>query len=54
MIFWSVMLLVVALVAAVLGFSGVSVAAAGAARILFGVFLLFFLASLLMQFLYSA
>ncbi len=40
MIKWAVIFLVIALVAAVFGFTGVAVAAAGIAKFLFGLFLL--------------
>ncbi len=40
MIKWAIIFLVVALVAAVFGFTGVAVAAAGIAKFLFGLFLL--------------
>ncbi len=46
---WTIIFLVVALVSAVLGFGGLASAAAGIARILFGVFLVLFLISLLMH-----
>ena len=42
MLYWSLMFLVVALIAGVLGFGGISVAAAGIARVLFFVFLVIF------------
>lgn len=47
MLRWSAMFLVIALIAAVFGFGGIAVAAAGIARILFFVFLILFLVSLL-------
>jgi uncharacterized membrane protein YtjA (UPF0391 family) len=46
MLYWTVMFLIIALVAAVLGFTGVAIAAAGIARIIFFLFLVLFLASL--------
>lgn len=46
MLRWSVILLVIALVAAVLGFGGIADAAAGFARILFFIFLILFVLSL--------
>jgi len=46
MLYWALMFFVVALVAAVLGFGGISIAAAGIAKILFFVFLVLFLVSL--------
>jgi len=47
MLGWTVTFLVVALVAAVFGFGGIAVAAAGIAKILFYIFLILFFASLL-------
>jgi uncharacterized membrane protein YtjA (UPF0391 family) len=47
MLGWTVTFLVVALVAAVFGFGGIAVAAAGIAKILFYIFLILFVASLL-------
>ncbi|TBW40378.1 DUF1328 domain-containing protein [Siculibacillus lacustris] len=49
MLQWSLIFLVVALIAAVFGFGGVAATSAGIARILFGVFLLLFLVSFVMQ-----
>jgi uncharacterized membrane protein YtjA (UPF0391 family) len=46
MLRWALGFFVVALVAAVLGFSGIAVASAGIAKILFFIFLVLFLASL--------
>jgi uncharacterized membrane protein YtjA (UPF0391 family) len=46
MLSWSVFFLIIALVAALLGFSSIAGAAAGIAKILFGVFLVLFLISL--------
>ncbi|HLO14616.1 MAG TPA: DUF1328 domain-containing protein [Anaerolineales bacterium] len=46
MLSWSIFFLIIALVAAVLGFSTIAGAAAGIAKILFGVFLVLFLISL--------
>lgn len=40
MIKWAIIFLVIALIAAVFGFTGVAVAAAGIAKFLFGLFLL--------------
>jgi uncharacterized membrane protein YtjA (UPF0391 family) len=47
MLRWSAIFLVTAIVAAVFGFGGIAVAAAGIARILFFVFLVLFLVSLI-------
>jgi uncharacterized membrane protein YtjA (UPF0391 family) len=46
MLSWSIMFFVVALVAGALGFSGVAGAAAGIAKLLFGIFLLGFVVTL--------
>jgi uncharacterized membrane protein YtjA (UPF0391 family) len=46
MLNWALIFLIVALVAAVFGFTGLAVAAAGAAKILFFLFLVLFLISL--------
>jgi uncharacterized membrane protein YtjA (UPF0391 family) len=43
---WSIFFLIIALVAALLGFSSLAGAAAGIAKLLFGVFLVLFLISL--------
>lgn len=48
MLSWSLFFLVVALVAAFLGFFSIAGAAAGIAKLLFGVFLVLFLISLFM------
>jgi len=40
MLRWAVIFLVIALISAVLGFTGMAVAAAGIAKFLFGIFLL--------------
>ena len=47
MLYWALMFFVVALVAALFGFTGISLAAAGVAKILFFVFLVLFLVSLI-------
>jgi uncharacterized membrane protein YtjA (UPF0391 family) len=47
MLYWALVFFVIALVAAVFGFTGISVAAAGIAKILFFVFLALFLVSLI-------
>ena len=49
MLYWTLMFLVIAIVAAFLGFGGVAIAAAGIAKILFFVFLVLFVVSLLMN-----
>jgi uncharacterized membrane protein YtjA (UPF0391 family) len=47
MLRWALTFFVVALIAAVLGFTGIAVAAAGIAKILFYLFLILFLVTLL-------
>ena len=47
MLYWALVFLVIALVAGVLGFGGVYVAAAGIAKILFFIFLVLFIVSLI-------
>jgi uncharacterized membrane protein YtjA (UPF0391 family) len=47
MLNWTVMFLVVALAAALFGFTGIAVAAAGVAKIIFFLFIVLFLLSLL-------
>jgi uncharacterized membrane protein YtjA (UPF0391 family) len=46
MLSWSIFFLIIALIAALLGFSSIAGAAAGIAKILFGVFLVLFVISL--------
>ena len=46
MLYWALMFLVIGLIAGVLGFGGVAVAAAGISKILFVVFLILFVLSL--------
>ncbi|WP_299629258.1 DUF1328 domain-containing protein [uncultured Tateyamaria sp.] len=53
MLGWAVTFLIVALIAAVLGFGGIAGAATGIAQLLFVVFLVLFLGSLLMRILRS-
>jgi len=47
MLYWSVIFLLIAMLAAFFGFTGVYVAAAGIAKILFFIFLVLFVVSLL-------
>jgi uncharacterized membrane protein YtjA (UPF0391 family) len=47
MLYWTMVFLVIALIAGVLGFTGVYMAAAGVAKILFFLFLVLFLVSLI-------
>ncbi len=49
MLYWTLIFLVVAIIAAAFGFSGVAAGDATAARILFGIFLILFLVSLIFQ-----
>ena len=49
MLYWSLIFLVVALIAAVFGFSGIAAASGGIARVLFGLFLILFIASFVLQ-----
>jgi len=46
MLYWAIAFFLVALLAAVLGFGGIAFAAAGIAKILFFIFLVLFLVSL--------
>ena len=48
MLYWAAMFLVIALIAAFFGFAGVATAAVGIAKILFYVFLVIFLVTLIM------
>jgi uncharacterized membrane protein YtjA (UPF0391 family) len=47
MLYWALMFLVIALIAAVLGFTGVAVLAGGVAKILFFIFIVLFVISLI-------
>jgi uncharacterized membrane protein YtjA (UPF0391 family) len=47
MLYWTLVFLVIALIAGALGFGGIAETSAGIARILFAVFIVLFLASLL-------
>jgi uncharacterized membrane protein YtjA (UPF0391 family) len=49
MLYWTLVFLVVALIAGVLGFGGVAATSAGIARLIFGVFLVLFVVSLVVQ-----
>jgi uncharacterized membrane protein YtjA (UPF0391 family) len=46
MLYWALVFFIVSMVAAVFGFTGIAVAAAGVAKILFFIFLVLFLISL--------
>jgi uncharacterized membrane protein YtjA (UPF0391 family) len=46
MLYWALMFLLVAILAAVFGFTGISLMAAGVAKILFFIFLVLFVVSL--------
>lgn len=47
MLSWSVMFLIIALIAAVLGFGGIAGTAVGIAKVLFFIFIVLFLVSLI-------
>ncbi|NKC33046.1 DUF1328 domain-containing protein [Falsiroseomonas selenitidurans] len=47
MLYWTLIFLVIALVAGLFGFGGIASASAGIAQILFGIFIILFLLSLL-------
>jgi uncharacterized membrane protein YtjA (UPF0391 family) len=47
MLYWALVFFVVALISAVLGFTGIAIAAAGISKVLFYVFLVLFLISLI-------
>ncbi len=46
MLYWTLVFLVVALIAGLFGFGGIASASAGIAKILFGIFIVLFLVSL--------
>ncbi len=50
MLYWALVFLVVAIIAAVFGFGGIASASAGIAQILFFIFLLLFIGGLVMHF----
>ncbi len=50
MLHWALMFLLVAIIAAVFGFGGVAIAAAGIAKLIFVIFLVLFLVSLITHF----
>jgi uncharacterized membrane protein YtjA (UPF0391 family) len=47
MLYWTLIFLVIALVAGLFGFGGIASASAGIAKILFAIFLVLFIASLI-------
>ena len=47
MLYYTIVFLIIAIVAAIFGFGGISVAAAGIAKILFFIFLVLFIVSLI-------
>jgi uncharacterized membrane protein YtjA (UPF0391 family) len=47
MLYWAIMFFIISVIAAVFGFTGIAVAAAGVAKILFFVFLVLFVSSLI-------
>ena len=48
MLYWAVVFLIIAVVAALFGFGGIASTAAGIAQVLFGIFLVLFLVFLVM------
>jgi uncharacterized membrane protein YtjA (UPF0391 family) len=48
MLYWAVVFLIIALVAALFGFGGIAVAAAGIAKLLFFLFVIIFVVTLIM------
>lgn len=49
MLYWTVIFLIIALVAGALGFGGLASTSAGIARVLFGIFLVLFIITAIMQ-----
>lgn len=49
MLYWTVIFLIIALVAGALGFGGLASTSAGIARVLFGIFLILFIVTAIMQ-----
>jgi uncharacterized membrane protein YtjA (UPF0391 family) len=49
MLYWTLCFLLISIVAGIFGFGGLAIAAAGIAKILFFIFLVLFLASLVMH-----
>jgi len=47
MLYWVFIFLIIAIIAGIFGFTGISIAAQEIARIIFGIFLILFIASLL-------
>ena len=47
MLYWTLVFLVIALIAGLFGFGGIASASAGIAKILFGIFLVLFLLSMI-------
>ncbi|HEY1798891.1 MAG TPA: DUF1328 domain-containing protein [Stellaceae bacterium] len=47
MLYWAVVFLIIAIVAAIFGFGGIAVAATGIAKVLFFIFIVIFLISLI-------
>lgn len=50
MLYWAFMFFVIAIIAAIFGFGGIAVASAGIAKILFYIFLVLFVLSLIFHF----
>ena len=53
MLYWTLIFLVIAMAAGVFGFTGISAASVGIARILFGIFIVLFLLSLIFSFVHG-
>lgn len=49
MLYWTVIFLIIALVAGALGFGGLASTSAGIARVLFGIFLVLFIVTAIIQ-----
>lgn len=47
MLYWAAVFFIIAIIAAIFGFTGIAIAAGGISRILFFIFLVFFFASLI-------
>jgi uncharacterized membrane protein YtjA (UPF0391 family) len=48
MLYWALIFFIISLIAALFGFTGIAVAAAGIAKVLFYIFVILFLATLLL------
>ncbi|AWI83249.1 DUF1328 domain-containing protein [Alloyangia pacifica] len=54
MLYWALLFFVVAIVAAIFGFGGIASASAGIAQVLFFIFLVLFVVTLIMRFVRKA